>query len=210
MAQYDRNPPLTEADVLPDPLAQFQRWLADAQADHASGGLVEPTAMALGTVSAEGQPSVRIVLFKGLHEGGFTFYTNYDSRKGAELAARPQAALTFWWDRLERQVRIEGRVERLAAADSEAYFNSRPVGSRLGAIASHQSAPIADRAALEKQYEEAQRQYGDQSKRPEHWGGYRLVPDAMEFWQGRPSRLHDRIQYLKQTDGTWQRQRLQP
>ncbi len=197
---------LTETDTDADPIVQFANWFDEAQ----KAEVPEANAMSVSTVGADGRPSSRILLIKDFGPEGFSWFTNYHSRKGQDLDAHPYAALLFFWIPLERQVRIEGRVERLAAADSEAYFNSRPVGSRLGAIASHQSAPIADRAALEKQYEEAQRQYGDQSKRPEHWGGYRLVPDAMEFWQGRPSRLHDRIQYLKQTDGTWQRQRLQP
>ncbi len=210
MAQYDRNPPLTEADVLPDPLAQFQRWLADAQADHASGGLVEPTAMALGTVSAEGQPSVRIVLFKGLHEGGFTFYTNYDSRKGAELAARPQAALTFWWDRLERQVRIEGRVERVSAALSDHYFHSRPRGSQIGAYTSRQSQVLEQRAELDTRLAAtAQRFEGQEIPLPDYWGGYRVVPDNIEFWQGRLNRVHDRLRYIRDGGG-WRIERLEP
>jgi pyridoxamine 5'-phosphate oxidase len=205
MAQYESNPPLTEADVLPDPLAQFQRWLADAEA----GGLVEPTAMALGTVSADGQPSVRIVLFKGLHQGGFTFYTNYDSHKGAELAARPQAALTFWWDRLERQVRIEGRVERVPRELSDQYFHSRPRGSQIGAYTSRQSR-VGTRAELDARLAEtAHRFEGQEIPLPDYWGGYRVVPDRIEFWQGRLNRVHDRLRYVRDNGG-WRIERLEP
>lgn len=196
---------LTETDTNPDPIIQFSNWFEEAR----KAEVPEANAMSVSTVSADGRPSSRILLIKDFGAEGFTWFTNYHSRKGHELEARPYAALLFFWIPLERQVRIEGRVERVAAAESEAYFNSRPVGSRLGAIASSQSAAIADRAALEQQYEAAQKQYGDQPQRPANWGGYRLVPDVMEFWQGRPSRLHDRIQYVKQENG-WIRQRLQP
>ena len=207
--QYDRNPPLGEADVLPDPLAQFQRWLADAQENSDSGGLVEPTAMALGTVSADGQPSVRIVLFKGLHEGAFTFYTNYDSRKGAELAARPQAALTFWWDRLERQVRIEGRVERVPAQLSDHYFHSRPRGSQIGVYTSRQS-QVGNRADLDTRLAETARRFeGQDIPLPQWWGGYRVVPENIEFWQGRLNRVHDRLRYVREGEG-WRIERLEP
>jgi pyridoxamine 5'-phosphate oxidase len=205
MAQYERNPPFTEADVLPDPLAQFQRWLADAEA----GGLVEPSAMALGTVSADGRPSVRIVLFKGLDQGGFTFYTNYESRKGTDLAAQPQAALTFWWDRLERQVRIEGRVERVSRELSEQYFHSRPRGSQIGAHASHQSR-VGNRADLDARLAAtAGRFEGQEVPLPGHWGGYRVVPDHIEFWQGRLNRVHDRLRYVREGQG-WRIERLDP
>ena len=206
MAQYDRNPPLTEADVLADPLAQFQRWLADAE----GAGLVEPTAMALATVSAAGLPSVRIVLFKGLHDGGFTFYTNYDSRKGQELAARPQAALTFWWDKLERQVRIEGRVERVPPPLSDRYFHSRPRGSQIGAYTSRQSAVLPQRAELDARLAETERQFaGQEIPLPDYWGGYRVVPDNIEFWQGRLNRVHDRLRYVRDGAG-WRIERLEP
>lgn len=206
MAQYDRNPPLTEAEVLADPLAQFQRWLTDAE----GAGLVEPTAMALGTVSAEGLPSVRIVLFKGLHQGGFTFYTNYDSRKGQDLAARPHAALTFWWDKLERQVRIEGRVERVPAALSEHYFHSRPRGSQIGAYTSRQSQVLPQRAELDARLAEIEHKFAGQPiPLPDYWGGYRVVPDNIEFWQGRLNRVHDRLRYVR--DGAnWRIERLEP
>ena len=206
MAQYDRNPPLNETDLLPDPLAQFGRWLADAE----GAGLVEPTAMALGTVAADGRPSVRIVLFKGLHEGGFTFYTNYDSRKGAELAERPLAALTFWWDKLERQGRIEGRVERVPRELSDHYFHSRPRGSQIGAYTSRQSQVLPQRQALDTRLAEtAQRFEGQDIPLPEWWGGYKLVPEAIEFWQGRLNRVHDRLVYRREGSG-WRVERLEP
>jgi len=206
MPQYDRNPPLEEAQALADPLALFERWLAEAKAI----GMIEPTAMTLATVDGERRPSARIVLFKGLHEGGFTFYTNYDSRKGAELAGRPHAALTFWWDRLERQVRIEGAVERLPAALSDHYFASRPRGSQLGAYTSRQSARVASRAELDRRLEENTRRFeGQPVPRPKFWGGYRVVPDSIEFWQGRHDRLHDRLLY-RRDKGRWKLERLEP
>jgi pyridoxamine 5'-phosphate oxidase len=206
MPQYDRNPPLDEAQVQADPLAQFELWLGEARA----AGLVEPTAMNLATVDAQGRPSARMVLFKGFQESGFCFYTNYNSRKGAELAARPVAALTFWWDRLERQVRIEGRVERLPEALSERYFHSRPRGSQLGAYSSRQSAPVADRAILDARLEENTRRFAGQDvPLPSFWGGYRVVPEAIEFWQGRRDRLHDRLLYRLE-NGTWRIERLEP
>jgi pyridoxamine 5'-phosphate oxidase len=170
----------------------------------------EPNAMGLSTVGADGRPTSRIVLVKQFDERGFTWYTNYDSQKGKQLDDKPFAALLFFWRELERQVRIEGRVERTSAEESDRYFNSRPLKSRLSAIASQQSAPIANRASLEHNYEEVARTYGEAPQRPANWGGFRLVPERIEFWQGRRSRFHDRIVYTRQEDGSWTRQRLQP
>jgi pyridoxamine 5'-phosphate oxidase len=197
---------LTENDVLPDPFAQFTRWFEQALAAQVR----EPNAMSLSTVDAGGKPSSRIVLVKQFDPRGFTWYTNYDSQKGGELRANPHAALLFFWPELERQVRIEGKVERTSAQESDTYFHSRPLKSRLAAIASVQSAPIADRAALEQNFDVVAARFGDHPPRPAHWGGFRLVPERIEFWQGRRSRFHDRIVYVKQADGSWLRQRLQP
>jgi pyridoxamine 5'-phosphate oxidase len=197
---------LDEKDVADDPIAQFTRWFEEALKAEVN----EPNAMSVATVGADGRPSSRIVLVKQFDERGFTWYTNYASQKGQQLDSRPFAALLFFWSELERQVRIEGRVERTSAEESDKYFNSRPLKSRLSAIASEQSAPIANRADLEHNYEEVARQYGETPQRPQHWGGYRLVPERIEFWQGRRSRFHDRIVYTRQEDGSWTRQRLQP
>jgi pyridoxamine 5'-phosphate oxidase len=197
---------LSEADVDPDPLRQFSTWFHQAL----DAGVPEANAMSVATVGDDGRPSSRILLIKDFDSDGFTWFTNYASRKGRDLQAHPYAALLFHWVELERQVRIEGRVERLPEAQSDAYFQSRPLQSRLGALASAQSEPIADRLLLEQQFAEAEAEFGDEPTRPPHWGGYRLVPDRVEFWQGRPSRLHDRILYIRQTDGAWRRERLQP
>ena len=206
MAQYERNPPLNDSDVLPDPLAQFERWLADA----AAAGLVEPTAMSLATVSAQGRPSLRIVLFKGLYQGGFTFYTNYESRKGEELAARPEAALTFWWDKLERQVRIEGRVERVPRELSDHYFHSRPRGSQIGAYTSRQSQVLQKREELDARLAATSERFSGQDiPLPDYWGGYVVVPETIEFWQGRANRVHDRLLYVR-NDAGWRMERLEP
>jgi pyridoxamine 5'-phosphate oxidase len=199
---------LTEADVDADPVRQFERWLADA----IRAELPEPTAMTLATADATGRPSARIVLLKGAGAEGFVFYTNYASRKGDELAARPDAALLFHWVELERQVRIEGRVAKVSATESDAYFATRPLLSRLGAWASPQSQVIADRAWLEREFALAQQRAttnGPDVPRPAHWGGYRLAPTAMEFWQGRRSRLHDRILYRRDS-ARWRIERLAP
>lgn len=197
---------LTEAEVDPDPIRQFSIWFKQAL----EAGIPEANAMSVATVGADGRPSLRILLIKDVDDDGFTWFTNYASRKGRELALHPYAALLFHWVELERQVRIEGRVEKLPDAQSGAYFQSRPLKSRLGALASDQSEPIASREALEQRYADTEAAYGEQPLRPAHWGGYRLVPDRVEFWQGRPSRLHDRILYTRGADGAWRRERLQP
>ncbi|GGX53631.1 pyridoxamine 5'-phosphate oxidase [Undibacterium squillarum] len=202
---YQRDQ-LTETDVAADPFAQFARWFDQAL----TAGVPEVNAMTLSTVSAEGKPSGRIVLIKDYDQRGFSWFTNYDSAKGQDLASNPFASLLFFWIPLERQVRIEGRVEKLSDAENDTYFFSRPVGSQQGAHASRQSQPIANREALEQQLVDVVAKFGDQPPRPAHWGGYRLIPERIEFWQGRPSRLHDRIVYEKQADGSWSIQRLQP
>ncbi|HQZ44618.1 MAG TPA: pyridoxamine 5'-phosphate oxidase [Usitatibacteraceae bacterium] len=196
---------LDETDVDADPFKQFHAWLAEA----IEAQVPEPTAMTLATVDAPGRPSARIMLLKALDERGFVFYTNFESRKGAALASRPLAALTFFWKELERQVRIEGAVEKVSAAEADEYFASRPLGSRIGAWASTQSATIESRAWLEARVKAAEVQYGDRPPRPPHWGGYRVIPAWLEFWQGRQSRLHDRIAYAKSDDG-WKITRLSP
>ncbi|MGX9774947.1 pyridoxamine 5'-phosphate oxidase [Janthinobacterium aestuarii] len=198
---------LSETDVLADPIAQFQKWFAEA----VNAQVMEPNAMDLSTVTPDGKPSSRIVLIKQFDERGFTWYTNYNSDKGQHLQHNPNAALLFFWRELERQVRIEGTVVKTTAAESDEYFNVRPLQSRLSAIASQQSAPIADRAALESNYEAVAAAVGDaQPPRPAHWGGYRLQPERIEFWQGRRSRFHDRIVFTRGADGQWSMQRLQP
>lgn len=197
---------LTEAEVDPDPVRQFSTWFRQAL----DAGIPEANAMSVATVGADGRPSSRILLIKDVDADGFTWFTNYASRKGRELAIHPHAALLFHWVELERQVRVEGRVEKLPDAQSDAYFRSRPLKSRLGALASEQSEPITSREALEQRFAAAEAYYGEEPVRPPQWGGYRLVPDRVEFWQGRPSRLHDRILYTRQEDGAWRRERLQP
>jgi pyridoxamine 5'-phosphate oxidase len=197
---------LNESDVAADPFDQFNAWFEQALAAEVN----EPNAMNVATVDADGKPTSRIVLIKQFDRRGFTWYTNYDSQKGRQLAANPHAALLFFWSELERQIRIEGRVERTSAQESDKYFHSRPLKSRLAAIASAQSAPIANRAALEQNYDAVAAHYGEAPPRPENWGGFRLVPQRIEFWQGRRSRFHDRIVYTLQADGSWTRQRLQP
>ncbi len=203
-----RKADLEIKDVTSNPLEQFQIWFQQAlQAE-----LKEPNAMTLATATADGKPSARIVLLKGVDEQGFLFYTNYNSRKGQELAANPQAALVFAWLELEKQVRIEGTVERITPEASTAYFQRRPKGSQIGAWASPQSEVIPDRRILEENVQALQAKYtqSEQLPRPEHWGGYRLRPTVIEFWQGRSSRLHDRIRYSLQTDGSWHIERLAP
>jgi pyridoxamine 5'-phosphate oxidase len=196
---------LNEADVAADPIAQFEKWLNEAIAAR----LPEPNAMTVATADAAGKPSARIVLIKGVDARGFVFYTNYASRKGHDIDVNPQAALLFHWTELERQVRIEGRVERVSTDESDAYYLSRPLGSRIGAWASPQSEVIASREALETAMATQEARLGPAPSRPPHWGGLRVVPDAIEFWQGRSSRLHDRLRYVKTTDG-WRLERLAP
>lgn len=197
---------LDEKDVARDPITQFNRWFDEA----VKARMPIVNAMTLATVSATGRPAARIVLLKGVDHAGFVFYTNYDSRKGREITANPHAALLFHWAELEREVRIEGRVEKVPAAESDEYFDGRPLGSRHAAIASSQSAVVANRAVLEARFAEAEKHYGNAPLRPQYWGGYRVVHEAVEFWQGRSNRLHDRILYRRQHDGSWTIARLAP
>lgn len=194
-------------DVNNDPLEQFIRWFKEAL----DAKVVEPNAMTLSTVNAENRPSGRIMLLKGVEDGGFVFFTNYNSRKGGELLHNKFAALTFFWAELERQVRIEGKVEKVSDQKSDEYFKSRPQGSKIGAWVSSQSQVIESRAYLEKRQAEFEKQFEEKEiPRPAHWGGFKLVPDKIEFWQGRPSRLHDRIFYHKNEHGLWLIERLSP
>jgi pyridoxamine 5'-phosphate oxidase len=203
--EYTREA-LAEADVDADPVVQFGRWFEQAE----QAGLLEPTAMTLATATLDGRPSARMVLLRGFDERGFCFYTNHESRKGVELAANPRAALVFWWGELERQVRIEGPVAPTSRAESEAYFHSRPPGSQLSAAASPQSRVIQDRAVLERRVAELATGSADgQVPLPDFWGGYRLTHEVVEFWQGRPNRLHDRLRYRRAGDG-WKVERLAP
>ena len=221
---------LRRKDLAADPISQFKSWFEQAEGQRASGRLrkfcvrlykalflggagerSDVNAMTLATVDAAGRPSARVVLLKGVDERGFIFFTNYLSRKGRELSVNPQAALVFYWPELERQVCVGGKVAQLPAPESDAYFGSRPRGSRLAAWASNQSAVVADRATLEKQWHEFENKYpAEQVPRPPHWGGYVLTPERVEFWQGRPDRLHDRFCYTRRGDGSWLIERLSP
>jgi pyridoxamine 5'-phosphate oxidase len=196
---------LDESQVDRDPMTQFRAWMEEAIRAEA----LEPTAMTLSTVGADGRPSGRIVLLKGADERGFVFFTNYQSRKGRDLAAHPVASMTFLWKELERQLRIEGAVEKVTAEESRAYYETRPIGSRIGAWASPQSELIESRAWLETRWDALTREHGEKPPLPPHWGGYRLMPDHLEFWQGRRSRLHDRVTYTR-NGRDWKIARLAP
>jgi pyridoxamine 5'-phosphate oxidase len=198
---------LSERDADPDPIRQFERWFEDARA----AGLQELNAMTLATATADGTPSARIVLLKAADARGFVFFTDYRSCKGTELDANPRAALVFYWAALERQVRVTGPTARIGREESAAYFNSRPLGSRLSAMASHQSSVVASRAVLEERAGELAREYADRAPEiPAYWGGTRVTPETIEFWQGRPNRLHDRLRYTRDGSGQWRIDRLSP
>ena len=203
--EYTRSG-LLEPDAAPDPIEQFHRWFEEAL----EANLHEPNAMTLATATPDGKPSARIVLLKDFDERGFVFYTNYEGRKARELEQNPNCSLTFYWGELERQVRVEGRAARVPEAESDAYFDSRPRGSRLGAWASEQSRPVESRQALEDRLKELEEKYEEvEVPRPPFWGGYRVEPQRIEFWQGRENRLHDRLLYTR-SNGSWKIERLQP
>ncbi len=196
---------LLEAHVSSDPIDQFGRWFVDA----ARAAVPEPTAMTVATVGRDGRPSARVVLLKGFDARGFVFYTNHTSQKGRQLVENPWASLVFYWTQLERQVRVDGRVEPVSRAEADAYFHSRPTSSQVGAWTSRQSTVIPSREVLDAREAELKRRFGDAVPLPDFWGGFRVVPDAVEFWQGRPSRLHDRLRYARQGD-RWAVERLAP
>lgn len=204
--EYERGR-LLEETTPADPLTLFNEWMAEAVA----ANIREPNAMTVATATAEGRPSARVLLLKGVDQRGFTFFTNYGSRKGEELSVNPWAALCFWWSALERQIRIEGKVEKLLAEESNGYYNSRPLGARVGAHVSKQSHPITNRQTLEADYFALLAQYSEENppERPTHWGGYLLQPMSIEFWQGGAHRLHDRLRYIRE-DARWKIERLAP
>ncbi len=198
---------LLENDLDSDPVRQFLSWFDEAS----QTAIAESNAMTLATATPDGRPSARMVLLRGVDDRGFAFFTNYESRKARELDANPYAALVFFWHELERQIRVEGRVERVAASESDEYFRSRPVGARIGAWASPQSTVVAGREVLESRFGELESQYAEgEVPRPPNWGGYRLIPASIEFWQGRPNRLHDRLRYSRRETGGWLIERLAP
>jgi pyridoxamine 5'-phosphate oxidase len=198
---------LKESDAASDPIVQFRRWFDEAL----TADLHEPNAMTLATATPDGHPSARVVLLKGFDGRGFVFYTSYEGRKGGELEANPHCALVFYWGELERQVRVEGRASRIPEEESDGYFGSRPRGSRLGAWASEQSRPVESRSTLEERLRDLEAEYeGREVPRPPFWGGYRVEPYSIEFWQGRENRLHDRLVYRHADSGEWRRERLQP
>jgi len=203
---HETRQSLDTATVNPDPQAQLSQWLDEAYAF----GIEEPNAMCVATATREGRPSARMVLMRGMDERGLVFFTNYNSRKGGELLQNPRAALLFYWPPMHRQVRMEGAVSLATAAESEAYFQSRPAGSRLSALASRQSEVIPSRAVLEARVQQLQEQYGDNAPRPDHWGGYRVTPEVFEFWQAGEYRLHDRVRYTRESSGVWRIERLSP
>ncbi|MFN8441124.1 MAG: pyridoxamine 5'-phosphate oxidase [Caldilineaceae bacterium] len=205
--EYERGR-LLEVNAPTDPLVMFNEWMAEAVA----ANIREPNAMTVATATPDGRPSARVILLKGVDARGFSFFTNYASRKGEELAANPWVALCFWWGVLERQIRIEGKIEKLPAEESDAYYQSRPFGARVGAHASTQSQVIANRDVLEARYFELMAHYSEENppQRPAHWGGYLLRPSLIEFWQGGPHRLHDRLRYTREDDSEWKIERLSP
>lgn len=202
--QYNKSA-LTGSDINKNPFTQFQKWFSDSL----KSGFMEPNAMILATATPKGKPSARIVLLKGLTDKGFIFYTNYKSKKGGELKNNPFASLLFYWDRLERQIRVEGKVKKITKAQSEKYFNSRPYASRIGAWSSNQSSVITGRGELDKAFMKYSKMYPEHVPLPEYWGGYILIPYEFEFWQGRANRLHDRLKYKKSSSG-WKIERLAP
>jgi len=204
----DQLSALTKDNVDANPIRQFQRWYDEVRARGVSEQ--DAISMTLATATKDGRPSARVVLLKSFDDNGFVFYTNYQSLKGRDLAENPQASLLFYWPKVWRQVRIDGKIEKVSAEESDEYFQSRPLGSKLGAWASNQSEVVDRRETLEGRFAELEKRFGEDVPRPPHWGGYRLTPNEIEFWQGRDNRLHDRLRYRLQEDGTWVIERLGP